>query len=113
MQQSKVPGQSVVPSVPAQQPQITGFNRPSAQVHDLGKAVPAIKDAFIGAGATALTGATVTKWLGTSAPLWMSNPYTAALAITLGAGLAASPYIYNKIKQWSTNNKIASYEKKQ
>ena len=41
----------------------------------------------------------------------LSNPITAPIAVTLGAVLVASPWIYNKAKQWSVYNKIDHHER--
>ena len=72
--------------------------------NDQGGAIPATAAGLAG-GATA---ATIMGALGITLA---ANPITAPIAVVVAGLLAASPWMYNKAKQWSINNKIDESEK--
>lgn len=80
--------------------------------NNLGGAVPAIGAGLAGGAAVASAGASLSAMAIPALVPLLANPVTAPVAILVGATLAASPWIYNKAKQWSVNNKIDHHERK-
>lgn len=72
--------------------------------NDQGGAIPATAAGLAG-------GASAAAAMGALGITLAANPVTAPIAVVVAGLLAASPWIYNKAKQWSINNKIDESEK--
>lgn len=97
--------ESQLPATQSQGPLLPAKFTNNNGKEDLGTAGQAISAGVGGAATTAAIGSSLAGWSPALAGL-LAHPATAPIALLLGAALAASPFIYNKIKQGNIGNKI-------